>query len=84
MDHIRYKPGQYQPDLKRMVSLDLKDDSTTPSTPEKKDSYQLGFDMATLTSNRGHFVDNVSMLSKRKVWLSNSRNLISGETGYQG
>ena len=66
VDGIRYKQSQYDFNLKRLISLELKsdesidtvdDDGKSPTTIKKQ---ELGFDLMSLTSARGHFVDKVS------------------------
>ena len=52
---------------------DTVDDDSTKSDKKsanagdlkRNNSYQLGFDLASLTSTRAHFVDHVSLLSAR-------------------
>ena len=75
VDGIRYKQGDYDINLKRVISLELKNDEilsipesidtvdvdtkggkTPPNTPTREG---LGFDLISLTSARGHFVDKV-------------------------
>ena len=65
VDGIRYNQSKYDFNLKRLISLELKSDESIDTvdvdgkspTIEKQ---ELGFDLMSLTSARGHFVDKVS------------------------
>ena len=68
VDGIRYKQSQYDFNLKRLISLELKSDESIDTVDvDGKDGksptikkQELGFDLMSLTSARGHFVDKVS------------------------
>ena len=65
MDGIRYKQSQYDFNLKRLISLELKSDESIDTVDDDGKSptikkQELGFDLMSLTSARGHFVDKVS------------------------
>ena len=65
VDGIRYNQSKYDFNLKRLISLELKSNESIDTvdvdgkspTIEKQ---ELGFDLMSLTSARGHFVDKVS------------------------
>ena len=65
VDGIRYKQSQYDFNLKRNISLELKSDESIDTVDVDSKSptikkQELGFDLMSLTSARGHFVDKVS------------------------
>ena len=65
VDGIRYKQSQYDFNLKRLISLELKSDESIDTVDVDSKSptikkQELGFDLMSLTSARGHFVDKVS------------------------
>ena len=67
VDGIRYKQGEYDLNNKRVVSMELTEESVdTVDVDSKGDraltnaKLELGFDLMSLTSARGHFVDKVS------------------------
>ena len=65
VDGIRYNQSKYDFNLKRLISLELKSDESIDTVDVDGQSptikkQELGFDLMSLTSARGHFVDKVS------------------------
>jgi len=72
VDGIRYKQSQYDFNLKKLISLELKSDESIDTVDVDGKSptikkQELGFDLMSLTSARGHFVDKVKPSSKAEA-----------------
>lgn len=88
---IRYKPTDYNTQLKRLVSLDLKenpqsidtvDDDKSKGAGENKQT--LGFDLMSFTSRRGHFVDKVSLAQHLALEITQPMCFFEGQIGIKG
>ena len=76
VDGIRYNQSKYDFNLKRLISLELKSDESIDTVDVDGKSptikkQELGFDLMSLTSARGHFVDKVSKGFRNNIaWAS--------------